>query len=90
MALNIKNRDVEKLAETVAAMTGESKTQAIRKALEERKERLSFHVVRRDRCDELRAFMDREVWPVVPRKELGKSFSRKKREQILGYGPEGV
>jgi len=90
MALNIKNRDVEKLAETVAAMTGESKTQAIRKALEERKERLSFHVARRDRRDDLRAFMEREVWPVVPPKELGKTLSRKQREQILGYGPEGV
>ena len=40
--MNIKNPDVEMLAEAVSAMTGETKTQAIRKALEERKERLAF------------------------------------------------
>ena len=42
MALNIKNPQVERLAADVAALTGESKTKAIRKALEERKNRLSL------------------------------------------------
>lgn len=34
MALNIKNREVERLAAEIAALTGESKTEAIRRALE--------------------------------------------------------
>ena len=40
MALNIKNADVERLAEELARLTGESKTEAIRKALDERRRRL--------------------------------------------------
>ena len=42
MALNIKNQEVERLAAEVSELTGESKTQAIRKALEERKSRLEL------------------------------------------------
>jgi antitoxin VapB len=37
MALNLKNDEVERLAADVAAMTSESKTEAIRRALMERK-----------------------------------------------------
>ena len=40
MALNLKNDEVERLAAEVAGMTGESKTEAIRRALDERKRRL--------------------------------------------------
>ncbi len=42
MALNIKNQDVESLVEQVVQMTGESKTVAVRRALEERLKRLSL------------------------------------------------
>src|SRR4029453_11787484 len=40
MALNLKNAEVERLAAEVARLTGESKTEAIRRALEERRQRL--------------------------------------------------
>jgi antitoxin VapB len=66
MALNIKDREAERLAAEVAAMTGESKTRAIRVALEERKQRLAVRVVRRDRGQALRRFLAEEVWPQVP------------------------
>ena len=36
MALNIKSAEAEQLVEEIAAMTGESKTQAVREALKER------------------------------------------------------
>ena len=65
MALNIKNPNVETLASEVSELTGESKTEAIRRALEERKQRLSFQVVRESRADELRSFLEREVWSVI-------------------------
>lgn len=42
MGLNIKNREVEALAEQVARATGESKTEAIRKSLLERRDRLGL------------------------------------------------
>ena len=37
MALNIKNTEVERLAAEVAELSQETKTEAIRRALEERK-----------------------------------------------------
>lgn len=39
MALNLKNVEVDRLAAEVARLTGESKTKAIRRALEERRQR---------------------------------------------------
>jgi antitoxin VapB len=90
MALNIKDREAEKLAAEVASMTGESKTRAVKVALQERKQRLALGIVRRDRGRALRAFLEEEVWPQVPRKALGRRLSRRERDAILGYGREGV
>jgi antitoxin VapB len=71
MALNIKNTDVERLAAEVARMTGESKTEAIRRALEERKGRLALRA-RKQRRASVPRFLEREVWPAVPRRLLGR------------------
>jgi antitoxin VapB len=90
MGLNLKNPEVEHLAAEVAAMVGETKTEAIRRALEERKEHLRFRVTNRDRKTSLLRLLEGEIWPLVPEGLLGKRLSRKEREQILGYGPEGV
>ena len=90
MALNIKDREAEKLAAEISAMTGESKTRAVKIALQERKHRLALRVVHRDRGRELRRFLEEEVWPQVPGAVLGKKLSRRERERILGYGTEGV
>ena len=40
MALNIRNQTTEELAATVARLTGESKTEAVTKALRDRLERI--------------------------------------------------
>lgn len=40
MALNVRNKDVEELAETLVRITGETKTDAVRLALRERLARL--------------------------------------------------
>jgi antitoxin VapB len=90
MALNIKDRETEKLAAEVAAMAGESKTRAVRVALEERKQRLTLRAGRRDRPLGLQRFLEQEVWPEVPRRVLGKRVTRREREAILGYGRAGV
>ena len=71
-------------------MTGESKTRAIRTALQERKQRLATRVVRPDRGKALRRFLVEEVWPQVPPRALGRRVTRREREAILGYGSEGV
>jgi antitoxin VapB len=90
MALNIKNKEVEKLVEEVAKLAGETKTDAVRQALLERKQRLSFRVVDRGRGRSFLHYLETEVWPRVPKAELGRKLTKKEREQILGYGRDGV
>lgn len=90
MALNIKNAEVERLAEEVARLAGETKTESIRKALAERVARLRQRVVRRDREAEVLRYLEREVWPSVPKAVLGRRLTRHEEDRILGYGPEGA
>ena len=90
MPLNIKNPSVEQLVDEVARLTGESKTEAVRRALEERRARVSVEAAVRSRRHRLLRFLELEVWPLVPDDELGRTLSREEEESILGYGPEGV
>lgn len=62
MGLNIKNAEVERLATEVARMAGESKTEAIRKALVDRKQTLEAEG-KEDRIDALMRHLREEVWP---------------------------
>lgn len=89
MALNIKNEAVERLAGEVARLAGESKTEAIRKALEDRRRRLKG-TPSADRRDAVLAFLKKRVWPQVPKAEIGRSLTKAEEDAILGYGPEGV
>ena len=89
MPLNIKDPETERLAAEVAALSGETKTRAVRVALEERKRRLLRRRARPD-ADSLRRFLVEEAWPQVPKEVLGRPLSREEREEILGYGPEGA
>ena len=90
MALNIKNPEVERLADEVASLTGETKTEAVRQALAERRARLRMRVTDDSRRARLRRFLEREVWSVVPPDQVGCPPDRAERERILGYGEEGV
>jgi len=90
MALNIKNEAVERLVAEVARMAGESKTEAVRRALEERRARLVYRVADADRTSRLRRFLENEAWPRIPKGALGRRLTRREEERILGYGKEGV
>jgi antitoxin VapB len=90
MALNIKNAEVERLVDEVAALTGETKTEAVRRALEERRARLRTRIADQARSERIRRFLEREVWAKVPRTQRGRAPDRAERERILGYGPEGA
>ena len=88
MALNIKDAETEQRAAEIAAATGENKTQAIRTALRQRKDRLL-----RERCGagpDLTTLLETNVWPLVPATERGRTPTKAEREEILGYGPDGV
>ena len=89
MALNIKNAEVERLAIEVARLTGESKTEAIRRALEERRRRLKNVSADTRRARVLR-FLEKNVWPTLPPDQMGRRLSREEEDDILGYGKGGV
>jgi antitoxin VapB len=90
MPLNIKNREVERLVAEVASLAGETKTEAVRRALEERRGRLVMRVVRKDRRADMLRFLERDVWPLVPRGQTGRRLTRKEEDRILGYEKSGV
>ena len=89
MALNLKNAEVERLAAEVAQLTGETKTEAIRRALEERRRRLKG-VSGDGRRDRVLRHLKSKVWPKIPKRQIGRRLSRHEEDAILGYGPEGV
>lgn len=90
MALSIKSPEVERLAAAVAEMAGETKTEAIRQALAERRERLSLQHPHRQRGRDFIRYLEQEIWPKTPPGQLGRRLSREEEDEILGYGPEGV
>jgi len=89
MPLNIKNAEVERLAADIARLTGESKTEAIRRALEERRRRLRSSSAG-DRRKRVLMYLEKKVWAMLPKGERGRRLSRDEEDAILGYGPDGV
>jgi antitoxin VapB len=92
MALNIKDKETEKLAAEVASLTGESKTGAVRQALRERRDRLAADAGGKKRSPgSLRRFLETEIWPLIPAEDRGRPpMTKAEREELLGIGPEGV
>jgi antitoxin VapB len=90
MALNIKDAETERLAGEVAQLAGETKTRAVKVALQERRERLARRGPPADPGARLRRFLAHEAWPQLPTAALGNPLSRAEREALLGYGPDGV
>lgn len=88
MGLNIKNQEVERLATEIAAKTGESKTEAIRVALEDRRKKLGIETPGEKRKRVMR-YLETEVWPKIPPELLGKGLSKEEQDELCGYGPDG-
>lgn len=84
MALNIKDPEVDRLAEELAARMGHhNKTQAIRDALRAQLSLLEAQYG--DRVTHLLDVMRTEIWPLLPAQA---PITRVEREQILGLDPE--
>ena len=82
MALNIRNPETERLAETLAKLTGENKTQAVTKALRDRLERLRRRQHGRRLADELDAIAKHcASLPLLEQIEP---------DEILGYDSQGL
>jgi len=82
MALNIRNRETEELAESLAKLTGETKTQAVTVALRDRLERVRRQRSGRRLAEELDDIaLHCASLPVLDPREA---------EQILGYDEQGL
>ncbi|MFN8043322.1 MAG: type II toxin-antitoxin system VapB family antitoxin [Mycobacterium sp.] len=84
MALNIKDPDVDRLAEELAARMGHhNKTRAIREAL--RAQLTLLEAQAGDQLTQLLDVMRTEIWPLLPDQT---PITKADREDILGYDPE--
>ena len=82
MALNIRNTEAERLAETLAKLTGETKTRAVIAALRGRLERLRRERSGRSLADELVAIGQHcASLPVLDSRD---------EEELLGYDETGL
>lgn len=82
MALNIRNREAEELAEALATLAGETKTEAVTRALRDRLARLRRERAGRRLADELD-----EIARQCARLPVKDSRTP---EEILGYDERGV
>lgn len=89
MGLNIKNLEVERLATEVSMLTHETKTEAIRQALLERKARLQSHGNLRNKKIPMSEYLKQHVWPLIPPGQQGRTLTREEEDNILGFGPDG-
>lgn len=85
--MSIKNSEVEQLAEELSRLTKSSKTEVIRQALREKKERLEVAGPAAQR-QRLMAFLQNRVWPSLP-KGASRRWTREQEERLLGYGKHG-
>lgn len=82
MPLNIRNPETERLAAEVARRTGETKTEAVTKALRERLARLRRERVTHRLADELEEIADHCArLPVLDQRTA---------DEILGYDDRGL
>ncbi len=89
MALTI-DPETERLAAEIAELTGDSQAEAVRKALEEKWQRLAPAADPEALVARWRKYLEDEVWPHVRPEFRGKRISKEEIEEILGYGPDGV
>jgi antitoxin VapB len=82
MALNLRNREAEKLAETLAKLTGETKTEAVTKALRDRLARVRRERSRRRLADDLDAIA--RHCASLPVRDA------RRADEIIGYDERGL
>jgi antitoxin VapB len=87
VAMSIKNRELEQLAHQLSRLMNSSKTEAIRQALKEKKERLDA-TQGLDRKQRLLSYLENRVWPSLP-KGASRRWTKAQEARALGYGKQG-
>lgn len=82
MALCLKNPEAERLAKEISRATGESMTQAIITALQERLQRLKGRRQARSAAEKLEQ--------ILKRLDQLPTLDQRSADEILGYGETGV
>jgi antitoxin VapB len=82
VALRVKDPETQRLARILAERTGETLTEATRRALEERLRRLGQATRKPALLDDLRAI--RRRWSAIP------VLDRRSAEEIIGYDENGA
>ncbi len=87
MAIHIRDLGVVKLATQLAALTGESRTDAIRRALEEKMARLSGTAAHSSRRAELVRVFGCKVPSMVKAGRRRGNLTPEEVQELLAYGP---
>lgn len=89
LAMNLKNKEVELLASEVANLAGESKTEAIRQSLKDRKAKLLSIATPQTRSERAESIL--AAFRASLSKPLSKiPLTREEEDEIHGFGPDGV
>lgn len=88
MPFYIEDDVIEMLLNDVVKITGETKAEAVHRALEERYKRLVLISDRKKDTDRLLKFLQEEVWPQIPSKIRKTNISKAEVETILGFEDE--
>jgi antitoxin VapB len=87
VAFTINDPETERLATEVARMTGASEAEAVYEALAERRGKVSPKPQGKGRPKDMQKWLETEIWPLVPRQELGRPpLTKVERAALLGYG----
>lgn len=86
----IHSPKIDQLAAQLAQLDREEVLEVFRKTLDIQARQETRPQARAQRFSELREFLEREIWPQIPPDLRGKGITKREREEILGYGPEGV
>ena len=79
--VNLKSERVAALLEQVTQQTGETKVDAVAKALEERLRKLGEV----DHAALTLAWLEATVWPNLPQTQRGHAPSKQEQEELLGF-----
>jgi antitoxin VapB len=90
VALNIKNKEVERLAREVANRLRRPRRKRFEGRWSDALARLAVEGGRRRSKEHMIEYFHKMVQPNIPKEVRGKRLRKREREKILGYGPYGV
>ena len=79
--INLKSDRIVVLLEQITRRTGETKTEVVTRALEERLRELEA----KDHAERTLIWLRTSVWPNLPETQRGQGPSKEEQEELLGF-----